>query len=366
MKRILYMFAAAAAFALSAGCAGRTEYRADAPEIEYVGRTQAAPDGSVSFDWSGTYLSCRFTGGYLAMRVSDTKKNYYNLYIDGELQPAPVATHGRDSLVVLARDLSFGEHIVRLQKRTEGEQGRTTIHAFCLSSHGRLLPAAARRERLIEFIGDSLTCGFGTEGTDKDDPFLPETEDCNDAYACMLARLFDADYTLIAHSGRGLVRNYADSEPVSAGGTLVHRMGNLYDQCDTLAWDFAAARRPDAVVVNLGTNDFSTRPHPSAVQFIDGYRRLVERLRAAYGPVPVVCVAPRVEERVLDHIREFVRQSGDGQLYVAAFMEDYCNGGSDLGSCSHPNRAGQRKLAMLIAPYLSTATGWEIPCRAIE
>lgn len=366
MKQLIFL-AAAALLALTAGCSGRSaEYRADAPQIEYVGRTHAPGDGSVSFDWSGTYLSCRFTGGYLAMRVTDTKRNYYNLFIDGELQPRPIVTEGTDSLIVLARDLSFGEHLVRLQKRTEGEQGRTTIHAFLLSSHGELLPAAARRERLIEFIGDSLTCGFGTEGTGKDDPFLPETEDCNDSYACMLARLFDADYVLIAHSGRGLVRNYGDPEPVSAGGTLNHRAGNLFDECDTLAWDFAAARRPDAVVVNLGSNDFSTRPHPSAEKFKAGYARLVGHLRRVYGAVPVVCVAPRVEAEVLDHIRAFVRESGDDRLYVAAFMQNYCNGDSDLGSCGHPNRAGQRKMAMLIAPYLSTATGWEIPCRAIE
>lgn len=364
MRRLLILCLAATA--LLPGCSGRTEYRADAPQIEYMGRTQAADDGSVSFDWSGMYLYCRFTGGYLAMRVSDTGRNYYNLTIDGKPQPQPIITHGSDSLIVLAAELSYGEHLVRLQKRTEGEQGRTTIHAFVLSSHGELLPAAARRERLIEFIGDSLTCGFGTEGASKDDPFLPQTENCDLSYACVLARLFDADYTLVAHSGRGLVRNYADPEPISAAGTLNHRVGNRFDECDSIRWDYAAARTPDAVVVNLGSNDFSTRPHPSAEQFIAGYERLVSHLRRVYGAVPIVCVAPRVEAEVLSYIQQFVRRSGDRQLHVAALLPDYCNDGSDLGSCGHPNRAGQRKMAMLIAPYLSTATGWEIPVRAVE
>lgn len=365
MQRILFL--CLAAFALLQGCASRiAEYRADAPQIEYVGRTHAPGDGSVRFDWSGTYLHCRFTGGYLAMRISDTKKNYFNLFIDGELQPRVIVTQGQDSLVVLARDLSFGEHVVSLQKRTEGEQGCTTIHAVQISAVGKLLPAASRRERLIEFIGDSLTCGFGTEGADKDDPFLPETENCNDAYACMLARLFDADYTLLAHSGRGLVRNYDDPMPVSSDGTLNHRAGNLFDECDSIPWNFAAARRPDAVVVNLGSNDFSTHPHPSAEQFTEGYTRLVAHLRKVYGSVPVVCVAPRTNADVLRYIRDFVERSGDRNLHYAAFLADYCNGDSDLGSCGHPNREGQRKMAMTIAPYLSTATGWSIPHRAIE
>ena len=69
-------------------CAGavsaqkRTEAPAASSEVRYVGRTQTN-GGDVSFDWSGTSFECRFTGGSLAMRVSDTKKNYYNLTVDG-------------------------------------------------------------------------------------------------------------------------------------------------------------------------------------------------------------------------------------------------------------------------------------------
>lgn len=127
-------------------CAGavsaqkRTEVPAASSEVRYVGRTQTN-GGDVSFDWSGTSFECRFTGGSLAMRVSDTKKNYYNLTVDGR-DAGVVTTFGTDSVVVLAEKLGRGEHTVRMQKRTEGEQGRTTIHAFLLDRGGRLLPAA--------------------------------------------------------------------------------------------------------------------------------------------------------------------------------------------------------------------------------
>ena len=60
-----------------------------------------------------------------------TKKNYYNLTVDGR-DAGVVTTFGTDSVVVLAEKLGRGEHTVRMQKRTEGEQGRTTIHAFLL------------------------------------------------------------------------------------------------------------------------------------------------------------------------------------------------------------------------------------------
>ena len=172
-------------------CAGavsaqeRTEAPAASSEVRYVGRTQTN-GGDVSFDWSGTCFECRFTGGSLAMRVSDTKKNYYNLTVDGR-DAGVVTTFGTDSVVVLAEKLGRGEHTVRMQKRTEGEQGRTTIHAFLLDRGRRLLPAAPAPGRHIEFIGNSLTCGYGTEGLSKDEPFKPQTENCNKAYACIIA-----------------------------------------------------------------------------------------------------------------------------------------------------------------------------------
>ena len=113
--------------ALALLCAGavsaqkRTEAPAASSEVRYVGRTQTK-GGDVSFDWSGTSFECRFTGGSLAMRVSDTKKNYYNLTVDGR-DAGVVTTFGTDSVVVLAEKLGRGEHTVRMQKRTEGEQG---------------------------------------------------------------------------------------------------------------------------------------------------------------------------------------------------------------------------------------------------
>jgi len=193
------------------------ELPAASPEIRYVGRTETT-GGSVSFDWSGTYFECRFTGGSLAVRVSDTKRNYYNLTLDGH-DAGIVATFGTDSLVVLTEGLGEGEHTLRMQKRTEGEQGRTTLHAFRLARNGRLLPAPPSPGRHIEFIGNSLTCGYGTEGRSKDEPFEPETENCDKAFGCIVARYFGADYTLIATRRRAA----RTTRPTTSRTTYVRR-----------------------------------------------------------------------------------------------------------------------------------------------
>lgn len=343
----------------------RTAYPAASPEIRYMGRTLSTDEG-VSFDWSGTSFECRFTGRSFAIRVSDTKKNYYNLTVDG--RDAGVATvTGRDTVITLASGLGRGAHCLRMQKRTEGEQGRTTIHAVLLDRDGRLLPAPAAPKRHIEFIGNSLTCGYGTEGLSQNEPFKPETENCDKSFSCILARYFGADYNLVSHSGQGAARNYGDANPTSAR-TMVDRIGRTFDQSEAPAWDFAQAPyRPDLVVIHLGTNDFSTRPHPSREEFRAAYLRILGTLRAAYGnETPILCVAPRVDGPAFDYLRELCDEAPYPNLGFAAVLPGYCNGDSDLGSSAHPNYAGQRKMAMLLIPYVSTLTGWEAPIAAIR
>ena len=129
--------------ALALLCAGavsaqkRTEAPAASSEVRYVGRTQTK-GGDVSFDWSGTSFECRFTGGSLAMRVSDTKKNYYNLTVDGR-DAGVVTTFGTDSVVVLAEKLAneLGVGVgdtVRLAE--QDEMGNATDKTFDLTVTG--------------------------------------------------------------------------------------------------------------------------------------------------------------------------------------------------------------------------------------
>ena len=58
------------------------EVRGDDAAVRYTGRTQVDNDGSVTFDWVGTYLETRLTGGRLAVRLSETGTSYYNVFVD--------------------------------------------------------------------------------------------------------------------------------------------------------------------------------------------------------------------------------------------------------------------------------------------
>lgn len=333
---------------------------ASSSSIRYVGRTHTSDNGSVSFDWVGTHLSFRFTGDYCAVHASDSGKSYYNLTIDNE-ESKVITISGRDTLIVLAQGLTQGEHLLRLQKRTEGEQGCTTLHYVVLSTAGELLPPKIIPNRHIEFIGNSLTCGYGTEALSGTEPFRAETENCDKSYACITARYFGADYTLIAHSGRGAVRNYGDKQRVSTEGTMRDRFSNTFDMGAPVEWTASKdTYKPDLVVIHLGTNDFSTKPYPTEKEFATAYLDILAKIRTMHGVIPILCIAPSVSGPAFEAVQASVAQSNDPNVYFAAIFPNYCNRTSDLGASEHPNYVGQQKMAMLIIPYISTITGWAI------
>lgn len=332
--------------------------------VRYVGRTLVSPDGSVAFDWVGTYLETRFTGGDVSLRISETGTSYYNVFVDDKLYRV-VKMCGTDTLINVVSGMDKCLHSLRIQKRSEGEFGRTTIHQFVLSASGRLTEEAVKRNRHIEFIGNSLTCGYGVEGKDRNEPFLIETENCDMAFAVMIARYFDANYTLIAHSGRGVVRNYGDSLRTSKG-TMKDRMLNTFDEDAAFGWNFKDYH-PDLVVVNLGSNDFSTEPHPYKHEFVKSYKLIIARLREHYGNIPILCIYPAgIQVPVFNYYEMIMAEQNDSRLFLLKQEKELYNRTTDMGAAWHPGYRGHQKMAMWMIPYISTVTGWELNDKRIE
>lgn len=332
--------------------------------VRYIGRTCVGENGSVSFDWVGTYLETRFTGGMLSIRLTESGTSFFNVFVDGKLHKV-VKACGKDTLINFVSCVSRKQHSLRIQKRTEGEFGRTTIHGFQLASSGSLQKEPLVRSRHIEFIGNSLTCGYGTEGKDKNEPFKLETENCNYSYSTIISRYFDADYTLIAHSGRGAVRNYGDSVRVSSI-TMKDKMLQTFDENPDLRWNFTNYT-PDLVVINLGTNDFSLEPQPYKSEFVKAYTQILKQLRQGYGNVPILCIySCTIPAPVFSFYEDAIAEMGDDKIYLLKLDKGLLNGDSDLGAVMHPNYSGQRKMAMHLIPYISTITGWNLSNKVVE
>ena len=370
MKQTLTIIAAIICMAATSEMsAKKTRQTVETPaydtRIEFTGRTMT--EGTdVTYDWSGVYFRVKFNGPYLAMKCSDTKNCWFNQWTDKEMSPEAdrkFMVGAKDTLVVLAEGLGKGEHEVILQKRTEGEQGRFTVHSFV--TEGEILQADGRKDRHIEFIGDSYTCGYGTESNDKNDPFLAETENCNLTYAAITARYFGADFNLVSHSGQGIARNYDNAGP---GYHMPHRYKQTFNAAKEPLWDASqAAYKPDVVVIYLGTNDFSTGEQPLEVNFRNNYIALLNRIKANYGEdIPILCMGSNANPYLYDYIRSAVTVSGLKNIAfmtVSNFAHDY---EGDLGASWHPNYKGHVKVASCMIPYISTLTGWKMEEKAYK
>ena len=134
------------------------------PLIQYAGRISFANPERPAWTFPGIQIMATFEGTSLRM-LAKPQSGYFMAQID-QAEPFKVAFRGeRDSLVTLATALPEGRHLVRLMYIIEGYEFFPEFWGFVLDKGRRLVPGPAFPSRKIEFIGNSITCGYGNEGT---------------------------------------------------------------------------------------------------------------------------------------------------------------------------------------------------------
>jgi Carbohydrate esterase 2 N-terminal/GDSL-like Lipase/Acylhydrolase family len=332
---------------------------ADNPYIQYVGRFDFSNPKKVVFDWAGVYICAKFTGTSCSIRLADSTDEYAIIIDDHAPRLLTIDT---STVYRVASGLSDSiPHTIIIQKRTEPLVGTGTFMGFVLDKGATLLPPDRRPDRRIEFIGNSITSGYGVLGDSSNCHFSPHSEDAAMAYGAMTARELHADYHLVSYSGRGVVRNYGDKNKMS-----INPMPALYDRIcysDSIdRWDFRTWV-PQSVVINLGTNDFSTQPYPDSSVFVDAYCRLIDTVRSLYPGVTIFCVTgPMIEEPCTHYVREAVKeeQQREGRDKDVFFIEipRSMMSDTDWGCDLHPNVYGANKMADVVVRMLRLRMNW--------
>ena len=325
-----------------------------APAVRIIGRVDDGDPAGPRFSWSGSAVVARFSGDSVGVRLRDPG-NQFEVLVDDRPLATLVASGGRE-LYPLQSGLGPGPLLVQLVRRTEGFLGATQLLGLVLDPAGALLPPPPAAVRRLEFVGDSITCGYGVEGADQYCPFSADTENFTLSFAALTARALGAEATAIAVSGRGLYRNF--------DGTVTGTVPQLYDrtlQDGFAVWDFTRFT-PDAVVINLGTNDFAKGdPGPP---FADAYEAFLRRVRGHYPTAHIVCTAgPMLGTDELARVRGYLaplldaaRAAGDARLSYLEFPTQ--DGSLGYGCDWHPSRGTHQQMADRLTAELRQRLGW--------
>lgn len=319
-----------------------------APEhVDTRGRMAASPEGGWLATWPGTSWSLRFEGRALGVRLYDDA-NHWVLEVDGQprLQIPPAA----GERIVWLHGLPAGVHRAELVKRTESAGQSARVIGFELPPGARALPQPAPAARRIEFIGDSFTAAMGNLSRERAcaESDIPALTDVSQGYAVQAARAMGADWRIHAVSGLGLVRNWAGGRREETHGIHYARLLQDRPGAPDDGW------LPDAVVIGLGTNDFSTavregEPRDSARlerDFLIAYRDLLADVRRRSGDVPVLLLSLQLPGNG-DRLRPLVRQLAEEQRFAGWRRTATLDWGplTARGCGGHPDLADHRHMA---------------------
>lgn len=330
--------------------------------IRYVGRVSFAFGEYARFGYPGVQIRALFQGSSLKMKMKPNS-GYYMVEIDS-LAPFKIHCPENDSVVRVVDGLVPGLHRATITFATEGLYHRPQFWGFLLDDGCTLPDAPCLSKRKIEFIGNSITCGFGIEGTNEKERFRYATQNQYYTYAAITARNLDAQCFVVARSGIGIYRNcggklLGDQEimPAVYPYTLYGTKGEK--------WDFSRFT-PDVVCINLGTNDTSG-PRYRIDLFLDNYVKFYHTLRQYYPHAKIVLLSgtmikagsKREQElnNALGQVLEEARMEGDTEVYRFDMTPE--NGSLGWGSAWHPSMRRHAKMAEELTAYLRRIMGWK-------
>lgn len=350
-KGLIWVGGFALAFVL-AGCSGIDQGERDKDvQFQPLGRYVLTDAGNQKAGWPGSGKAFAFSGTKATIQITDGGQGFMDLWVNGstsilDLKPG---THDYE----LVNSDVADDFKVRLTRRSESyDTGMFELGVPVIE--GEFTPLMPRSRKLV-FLGDSITAGFGVAGTTKTCDNSPKLHAPLDSYANLTAEAFDADVHLIAISGRGVVHNW-DANPAPV---MPAQIDAALPDLTNEKWDNSRFQ-PDAVIVTLGTNDWSVID-PGQEKFRTGYRDMLSSLRASFPKAHIVTIGgPLLTGEKAAAIR-------DGRDWALSHLGDTKMSSLDveladygvIWSCNyHPGVTSMKKMAVALTEHLEAILGW--------
>ena len=292
------------------------------------------------------------------LKLTATRAGALQVVVDGK--PTEVLQLKKDQTVYpLARGLAAGEHTIEVWKRTEGYLGQVQLAGLKLNAGAKLLPLKAH-DRKILVVGDSITCGYGSEAKDIGEGNNTKNENGHMGYGPIAARALNAEVMMVCWSGRGMYRNR--SETNDQDNTMPKMFDRALPLNDKAVWDHASYV-PDVVVINLGTNDLyrgkkKQKPELTKENFLGAYREFIKRLEGLYPKAKIIAaIGPMAVKPISDWLPDLAQE--DRKVSVLIWKYPQKDRKSYIGGHWHPSVKMNELMGKELAAKIREITGWE-------
>ena len=352
-------------------------YLPDTENIKPLGRTYLLNDtlwltlsgSGAAFDFHGTKAAITFLGDSIASRP-DCRSNLSRIavYLNGARVVDDRIDRPEKEYVIFESEEARDCH-VEIVKLSEAAMSTVGLKCISADAEGGIRPAKSS-SRYIEFIGDSITCGYGVDDEVIDHPFTTGVEDVTKSYAYLTAQMLDADYSMVSLSGYGIISGYIEEgHPKKEDQALPPYYDRLaYSEGEymgkipqNIQWDFR--RQPDLVVINLGTNDdsytqdFPDRQEEYRIAYID----FLKLVRSRNPQAKLLCTLGIMGDRLFPVIESAIdayrAETKDCNISAMKFDEQLPEDG--YAADWHPTAVTHKKAADKLAAEIRRLMEWQ-------
>ncbi|HEY4149663.1 MAG TPA: GDSL-type esterase/lipase family protein [Chitinophagaceae bacterium] len=307
---------------------------------------------------SAVHFGFSFKGTAFILYASIPDKNGHNYLqyeLDGVYQKR-IRIEGSSDAPIVIKVATPDMHTVWIYKATEAHTGPVMI-AKIVADNTR--PLAVPRRPLIEFIGNSITCGAAadTSETPCGVGVYHDQHNAYMAYGPRVARALGVNFILSSVSGIGIYRTWNMDGPA---------MPAVYEKTDfhaesTRNWDFNTYN-PRVVSIALGTNDLShgdgktpRKPFDPDV-FNDSYLQFIRLVKSKYPKARIALLSSPMENgsdaMVLGKCLETIKQKADAAYPADKPVEIFYFKPMHGGGCGgHPSVEDHAILAEQLEPF---------------
>ena len=251
--------------------------------------------------------------------------------------------------IVLAKGLSQGYHHIEVYRQTEAQV--SNFRAETLTFTGHLLATPSEHPLTIDVVGDSISGGYGAlwnSSLGVSDPGCnhPYYQDGTQSYAFLAGKALGADVRVLQSSGYGCVGGWNGREVNLQ--TMYPYLNWFRSQSYLNPFDPIA----DIVIINLGTNDYSTRENNnmSSAEFQAGAKNLMQMARQYNPGAAVIWCTGMMGSYYPNEVKAAIAELG-GSAEGYYFLELPKGQG---GAVSHPNVEQQKAAGAVLENFLKT------------